>query len=1127
MTATDISSLVKSSRPVIPQIYAYTTPEIHSHDGWTKIGYTERPVEKRIAEQTKTANVEAILQWNGNATWEDGSGTFKDTKFHDYLRKLGIEQMRDKQSGKWLEWLHIDPDKAHTDFYQFRENHGVISKSVTSVSSYQLRDEQERAVEKTLTYARSHENGQFLWNAKPRFGKTLTTYDFIKRYLADKPGPARNVLIVTNRPVIATSWYNDYSHFLGLQSGYRFVSGVSALQDKEKYPLCLSREEFMKALRTDENGPTGCIEFVSLQDLKGSVYFGGSYEKLEEVANLHWDVLVIDEAHEGVDTFKTDVAFDHINRDFTLHLSGTPFKALANEKFPEDAIFNWTYADEQQAKRDWDKNHPTLRNPYAEMPRLSLFTYQMGDIVLNKAQQGADINGEQTDYAFDLSEFFATNDNGHFIHDKDVDRFLDALTHNTKYPFSTPELRNELKHTLWMLDRVDSAKALYRKLERHPLFKDYKLILAAGDGSVDEEKEAENAYTRVTEAIKKYDKTITLSVGQLTVGVTVPQWAAVLMLSNMHSPALYMQAAFRAQNPDLETKDGKSRRKENAYVFDFDPARTLDIYEQFANDLDSDTAGGHGDTDERKQHVRKLLNFFPVIGEDEQGQMTELNAERVLSIPRKIHSREVVRRGFMSDFLFCNIGNIFHAPAEVLDTVTKLTAIKEPVIPLGISEDTVNNLDLDENGEVEIPEDKLLKQQRAVFGDKKFEDISNDIGNKLDAAVSQAKKSSADIQDDLLEQIFNNFTKPLVSTAKEHYGKDLKPAQSQHLERRIASDANIEFHKQMGNYKIQHNIIEAKKKKQLAASTSDAEDARINAEAQAEHKANQAKLIDNLKKSSSKLIEQSGKDIVREVETAKRETVKQGFESEIRDHLRGFSRTIPSFLMAYGNENTRLENFEAGIPEDVFKDVTSITIKQFRLLRDGGEARDKNGKMVHYDGHLFDPVVFNDSVKEFMALKERLADYFDESQKEDIFDYIPPQKTNQIFTPRHVVVDMVDAFERENPGCFDDPTHTFADLYMKSGLYLTEIIKRLYRSDGMKRAYPDEKERLRHILEHQIFGIAPSEIIYRIATHYILGFTDDPAFAHLDTNFAQVDSAKLAQEGKLADYVEKTFGAKM
>ena len=253
----------------------------------------------------------------------------------------------------------------------------------------------------------------------------------------------------------------------------------------------MSRSAFQKTL-LDDNANKKCIEFVSLQDIKGSIYFGGAYKKLEEVRNLEWDVLAIDEAHEGVDTYKTDVAFDHINRKFTLHLSGTPFKALANEKFEDAAIYNWTYADEQQAKRDW--NDVDIENPYVTLPKLNLFTYQMSDIILDKASHGIDLDGEHVEYAFDLNEFFATNDRGHFIHNEDVDRFLDVLTTQTKYPFSTPALRDELRHTLWMLNRVDSAKALARKLRKHPVFKDYEIVLAAGDGSIDDEKETEKSF---------------------------------------------------------------------------------------------------------------------------------------------------------------------------------------------------------------------------------------------------------------------------------------------------------------------------------------------------------------------------------------------------------------------------------------------------------------------------------------------------------------------------------------------------------------------------------------------------------------------------------------------------------
>ena len=355
---------------------------------------------------------------------------------------------------------------------------------------------------------------------------------------------------------------------------------------------------------------------------------------------MEWDVLVIDEAHEGVDTYKTDIAFEHIKRKFTLHLSGTPFKALANNKFSDDAIYNWTYADEQKKKRDWDDSAEE-ENPYATLPQLNLYTYQMSEIIRDELKQGIEIDGETEEYAFDLNEFFAVV-NGKFKHESSVDKFLDAMTIQKKFPFSTEELRDELKHTFWLLDRVDSAKALAKKLREHPVFQEYEVVLAAGDGKLDDDDENMKSYDKVVASIAEHEKTITLSVGQLTTGITIPEWTAVLMLSNMRSPALYMQAAFRAQNPCLFKVGTSFKRKENAYVLDFDPARTLAIFEQFANNLNPNTAIGGGTAEERKENVKELLNFFPVIGEDEQGELVELDAEKVLTIPRKIRSVEVV-----------------------------------------------------------------------------------------------------------------------------------------------------------------------------------------------------------------------------------------------------------------------------------------------------------------------------------------------------------------------------------------------------------------------------------------------------------------------------------------------------
>jgi superfamily II DNA or RNA helicase len=1117
MAFSDITGKVKSTRPALPQIYAYTTPEIRRHDGWTKIGYTEQDVNVRIVQQTHTADVIAKLEWHGNATYEDTGEVFHDTDFHTYLRHLGIND----QPG--TEWFEINPPNAKGRFHEFRENHGILDG--LGASDYELRAEQEAAISKTLDYFQLHEQGEFLWNAKPRFGKTLATYDLCKRLpTPGKDGKAKRILVVTNRPAIANSWYDDYVKFVGTDSGWRFISSVDALAGK---PYCISHDEYLHL--AGKGKLPNSIEFISLQDLKGSIEFGGHYDKLKYVAEYEYDLLVIDEAHEGVDTYKTDMAFDHIKRRNTLHLSGTPFKAIANDKFPENAIYNWTYADEQQAKRDW--NDPELRNPYENLPKLNMFTYQMSDIIENEVAKGMQIDGEQTEYAFDLNEFFETKD-GRFVHYDDVKRFLDALTTQKKYPFSTPESRDELRHTFWMLNRVDSARALAKMLRQHEVFKDYEIILAAGDGKIDDDEENEKSFDKVRNAIAKAEKggegvktkTITLSVGQLTTGVTVPEWTGVLMLSNMKSPALYVQAAFRAQNPCLFNRNGKYQRKENAYVFDFDPARSLTVFEEYANDLYSGTTCGGGDTDSRKQNVRRLLNFFPVIGEDEDGEMVDLDAEQVLSIPRKIHSREVVRRGFMCDFLFQNISNIFHAPAEVIETLQQLEPYKAPREDLGVKAGTADELNLDENGEVSIPNEQVIGKSKDLFGDKVYGNINNELNSVIDSIVSEKPENpEEDFLADLQKAVGVSVAEPLVEAAKQNYGSDMKASQQKKVERKIKADVNNRINREYGDYNIEKNRIERDRAQALENAGSQAEEEQINQAHDERIEAARLNLIDNLKQSRSEIVQSAGETVVREIETAKKEAQKNSIEDGIRDHLRGFSRTIPSFLMAYGDENTTLESFDSIIPDYVFKDVTSITVDQFRLLRDGGDVTDhETGEKEHFDGHLFDSVVFNDSIVEFIHLRSRLADYFDESHKEDIFDYVPPQKTNQIFTPRKVVVKMIDMLEQENPGCFDDPTHTFADLYMKSGMYITEIIKRLYNSKAMRRYFPDDHIRLAHILEHQVYGIAPTEIIYQIATHYILGY-DNELGKGLHTHFAMADSAQLAKEGKLAEFVDKAF----
>lgn len=1111
MSSITINTAVKA----FPMLYAYSTPQIAEHTGWTKIGYTEKQnVEERIKQQAHTVNVETKLEWKTSAIYDDGSGDqFTDKDFHAYLRKDGVENK------PLTEWFKIDGPAGLTKCLLFRQNRGAFTSS--GAVPYKLRKEQELAVAQTKSYWEANKEGEFLWNAKPRFGKTLSVYDFCKQI------DAKKILIVTNRPAIANSWYKDYEKFVGCESGLIFVSDTDNLKGQR---FCVTRQEYLDQYATR---PTtkGFIEFVSLQDLKGSIYFGGKFNKLAFIKEIEWDILVIDEAHEGIDTFKTDAAFDRINRQFTLHLSGTPFKALANDKFEDNAIFNWTYADEQKAKASWSDS--STHNPYSDLPCLNLFTYQMSEIIEDKVERGIDINGENTEFAFDLNEFFETK-NGRFVHDASVDRFLDALTTQEKFPFSTPELRNELKHTFWLLNRVDSAKALAKKLSEHPVFQHYEIVLAAGDGRIDDNDEAEKAYSKVENAIRDYEKTITLSVGQLTTGVTVPEWTAVLMLCNLKSPALYMQAAFRAQNPCLFRNGAEFYRKENAYVFDFDPARTLIIFEEFANDLSPETMGGRGDSEKRKENVRELLNFFPVIGEDEDGEMVALDAAKVLSIPRKLKSQEVVRRGFMCNYLFQNVSGIFGAPSEVIDILTKLDPVSEAKSkPIPVTQETATDLHINpETGEVEVPKDVVVGKATEVFGDKVYgPKQQEELKKEVEELVKTTKTSTEKTSDDLastLEKLSNDRGREtiqrIVKTVDDEYKSTLKVSDKRALERSLTNRLTTETKKVIENYRIEEKVIEQTRLDALRNRDQNGKTTEvIEAEIAKQRDELQKKLASDITAAMHDFAEDSSKEVIEKVETRINQRRKSDIEESVRDHLRGFSRTIPSFLMAYGDNHVTLGNFDTIVPNSVFLDVTSITLDEFRFLRDGGTYVDaETGEQKEFAGRLFNPIVFDDSVQEFLRLKKKLADYFNEQNLEDIFDYVPAQKTNQIFTPKVTVQKMVDLLETENPGCFDDPNKTFIDLYMKSGLYITEIVKRLYRSPTMKTHFPDPKVRLRHIFEKQVYGLAPTEIIYEIAISYILGF--DESHGIEKHNFRQFDATPYAEKGNLSEMLDDLFG---
>ena len=366
---------IKSFSRVVPMIYAYNAPGVTYLDGWTKIGYTEKQtVAERIKQQTHTAGIRPVLLWQDNAMYKDGSGEyFVDHDFHSFLESaVGVER-RPK-----TEWFKVDGPTSQGYFNTFSQREMVWKEKLT----YALRDEQQKAVSMTKAY---FEGGgtEFLWNAKPRFGKTLTAYDLVSQMGFTK------VLIVTNRPSIANSWAEDFFKFIGWRDEYSFVSDTDALKDK---PGVMSRKDYLSAMRQrDGDIPKSMIAFESLQGLKGSVYFGGQYDKLRWMSELEFDLLIVDEAQEGVDTMRTDRAFRNIRRKHTLYLSGTPFKALASEQFSKEQIFNWSYADEQEAKANWSGEDA---NPYETLPRLAMFTYQLSAMIREQIECGLDLSYE-------------------------------------------------------------------------------------------------------------------------------------------------------------------------------------------------------------------------------------------------------------------------------------------------------------------------------------------------------------------------------------------------------------------------------------------------------------------------------------------------------------------------------------------------------------------------------------------------------------------------------------------------------------------------------------------------------------------------------------------------------------
>lgn len=641
-------------------IYAFTVND-EKHKGLIKIGdatvYTDFSIDKlspncrelnqaalkRIKSYTNTVGVTPVLLHTELAIKEEHSKdgnvqlkAFRDYEVHRVLENSNIKKVKiDGSTGR--EWYRIDKDTAIEAIQAVKKNYANLSNSKTSKHvPIIFRPEQKDAIERTVKQFNKHD--RMLWNAKMRFGKTLSALEVIKRCGFKK------TIILTHRPVVNDGWYEDFTKIF-YDTDYLYGSKSNGYD-----------------VNTLNNKGKGFVYFASIQDLRGSEAVGGKFGKNDEIFNTIWDCVIVDEAHEGTKTTLGDetikaIVKEELKKTKLLALSGTPFNIL--DEYDEESIYTWDYIMEQECKSEWDKLHFGDSNPYEELPELRIYTYDLGDLLHSSNY----ITYE--DKAFNFHEFFrtwtgdfkvdyaqmpVTAEIGDFVHEKDILSFLNLMTKlddKNSYPYSKEEYRQLFKHSLWMVPGVREARALKNLMMEHPVFGNGQFNIINVAGSDDEESaDALNSVKNgISEAEKNDTYTITLSCGKLTTGVTIKEWTAVFMLAGSYSTsaANYLQTIFRVQSPC--NKNGMI--KETAYVFDFAPDRTLKMVSQAVSV--SSKAGKTTDGD--KQILGKFLNYCPVISIS-GSQMKEYQADRLLQQLKKAYADKVVRNGFDDSNLY-------------------------------------------------------------------------------------------------------------------------------------------------------------------------------------------------------------------------------------------------------------------------------------------------------------------------------------------------------------------------------------------------------------------------------------------------------------------------------------------
>lgn len=674
-------------------IYIFEIPD-ELHRGYLKIGEhhfeskssykrltvnceeLNRHARSRIDEYTREAFIKYNLLHTELARvqirLDDGtveSSLFSDHDVHEVLDRSGFDVRKFHETDRVSEWYKVDlrtaiaaigAVKDGRNTLTSREMLGVLHGSdVQELGvihrdkpiAIELREEQRRCLEKTKkVFSRGD---RMLWDCKMRFGKTITAYALVKNMDFQK------TIIVTHRPAVVDGWKSDFNLIFdddrvfvtkaNIKVGDRFNSddaNIDAENDRKLRNLAQSDRPF--------------VYFASMQDLRGSAKAGGKFNKNKAVFDMDWDIIIYDEAHEGTMT-ELGLAVQQLLEQSTdgnkpkkvLQLSGTPYNLL--NRYCDDNVFQWDYVMEQQAKRKWDEQHPGDHNPYENLPELRIYTFD-----LRKKLSGS-YRYEDENIAFNFREFFRTWTGdpkrdfrplpsgvnvGDFVHECDVRAFLDLVSTergDSNYPFATQEYRDLFRHTFWILPGVKEARALSTMLKKHPCFQDYEVVNVAGEGDV--EKPYDDALAEVREVIRKHDRTITLSCGKLTTGVTVKEWTGVMLLSGSSSTgaAGYMQTIFRVQSAG--SIDGK--QKMVCYAFDFAPDRALKVLA----DVHKLKKSAVGTDDDGRVALGEFLNFCPVLAETDTG-MEPYDVPRMMRQLKKITVDAAFKSGFDDDSVY-------------------------------------------------------------------------------------------------------------------------------------------------------------------------------------------------------------------------------------------------------------------------------------------------------------------------------------------------------------------------------------------------------------------------------------------------------------------------------------------